>query len=127
MYDDWDLDYTYTPNYESYDLDEIYESYIQSFSQDDELDCDDEYERDTQDYDALAYRHYAWYNKHTTHAPAMSAHTITQKRLVTVTLDIMCYDDLPLEDLNWTDLLDLQGDESVEVNVRDYGNDVPVW
>ena len=26
MYDDWDLDYTYTPNYESYDLDEIYES-----------------------------------------------------------------------------------------------------
>lgn len=127
MYDDWDLDYTYTPNYESYDLDEIYESYIQSFSQDDELDCDDEYERDTQDYDALAYRHYAWYNKHTTHAPAMSAHTITQKRLVTVTLDIMCYDDLPLEDLNWTDLLDLQGDESVEVNVRDYNNDMPVW
>ena len=46
---------------------------------------------------------------------------------MTVTLDIMCYDDLPLEDLNWTDLLDLQGDESVEVNVRDYGNDVPVW
>ena len=127
MYDDWDLDYTYTPNYESYDLDEIYESYIQSFSQDDELDCDDEYERDTLDYDALAYRHYAWYNKHTTHAPAMSAHTITQKRLVTVTLDIMCYDDLPLEDLNWTDLLDLQGDESVEVNVRDYNNDMPVW
>ncbi len=127
MYDDWDLDYTYTPNYESYDLDEIYESYIQSFSQDDDLDCDDEYERDTQDYDALAYRHYAWYNKHTTHAPAMSAHTITQKRLVTVTLDIMCYDDLPLEDLNWTDLLDLQGDESVEVNVRDYNNDMPVW
>ena len=127
MYDDWDLDYTYTPNYESYDLDEIYESYIQSFSQDDDLDCDDEYERDTQDYDALAYRHYAWYNRYTTHAPAMSAHTITQKRLVTVTLDIMCYDDLPLEDLNWTDLLDLQGDESVEVNVRDYNNDMPVW
>ena len=61
------------------------------------------------------------------HVPTMSTHTITQKRLVTVTLDIMCYDDLPLEDLNWTDLLDLQGDESVEVNVRDYGNDVPVW
>ena len=57
----------------------------------------------------------------------MSAHTITQKGLVTVRLDIMCYDDRPLEDLNWTDLLDLQGDESVEVNVRDYGNDVPVW
>ena len=50
-----------------------------------------------------------------------------EDQTVTVTLDIMCYDDLPLEDLNWTDLLDLQGDESVEVNVRDYGNDVPVW
>ena len=59
MQDDWDLDYTYTPNYESYDFDEIYESYMQSF---DELDWDDEYERETQDYNALAYRHYAWYN-----------------------------------------------------------------
>jgi len=59
MYDDYDLDYTYTPNYESYDLDEIYESYIQSFSQDDELDCDDEYARDSTDYQELAYRHYA--------------------------------------------------------------------
>ena len=59
MYEDWDLDYTYTPNYKSYDLEEIYESYIQSFSQDDDLDCDDEYERDTLDYDALAYKHYA--------------------------------------------------------------------
>ncbi len=56
MQDDWDLDYTYTPNYESYDFDEIYDSYMQSF---DELDWDDEYERETQDYNALAYRHYA--------------------------------------------------------------------
>ena len=104
-------------------LDEMYASYnIQ-----DTYDLDDDYARDSTDYQELAYRHYAWYNRYTTHAPAMSAHTITQKRLVTVTLDIMCYDDLPLEDLNWTDLLDLQGDESVEVNVRDYGNDVPVW
>jgi hypothetical protein len=59
MYDDWDLDYTYTPNYESYDLDDIYESYVQSFSKDDTMDDEDEYERDTQDYHELAYRHYA--------------------------------------------------------------------
>ena len=64
MYDDYDLDYTYAPQYE-YDLDEIYESWIQSSSSsqvqlDEDLDLDDEYARDTQDYDALAYRHYAW-------------------------------------------------------------------
>ena len=57
----------------------------------------------------------------------MSAHTITQKRLVTVTLDIMCYNDLAVEDLDWRDLLDLQGDESVEVNVKDLNDDVPLW
>ena len=66
MYDDYDLDYTYAPQYE-YDLDEIYDSWIQSSSssqvqldEDLELDQDDDYARDTQDYDALAYRHYAW-------------------------------------------------------------------
>ena len=64
MYDDYDLDYTYAPQYE-YDLDEIYDSWIQSSSSsqvqlDEDLDLDDEYARDTQDYDALAYRHYAW-------------------------------------------------------------------
>ena len=57
----------------------------------------------------------------------MSAHTITQKRLVTVTLDIMCYNDLAVEDLDWRDLLDLQGDESVEVNVKDLNDDVTLW
>lgn len=63
MYDDYDLDYTYVPQYE-YDLDEIYDSWMQSSSSsqvqlDEDLDLDDEYARDTQDYDALAYRHYA--------------------------------------------------------------------
>jgi|TARA_Y100000015_G_scaffold37817_1_gene40090 hypothetical protein len=63
MYDDYDLDYTYAPQYE-YDLDEIYDSWIQSSSSsqvylDEDLHLDDEYARDTQDYDALAYRHYA--------------------------------------------------------------------
>ena len=65
MYDDYDLDYTYVPQYE-YDLDEIYDSWIQSRSssqvnldEDLELDQDDDYARDTLDYDALAYRHYA--------------------------------------------------------------------
>ena len=46
MYDDYDLDYTYT-NDASYDLD----GYT--------LDLDEEYTRDGQDYETLAYRHYA--------------------------------------------------------------------
>ena len=46
MYDDYDLDYTYT-NDASYDLD----GYVQ--------DIDEDYARDAHDYESLAYRHYA--------------------------------------------------------------------
>jgi hypothetical protein len=45
---------------------------------------------------------------------------VAQKRLVRVTLDIMCYDDLELEDLDWKDLLELEGDESVDISIKDY-------
>ena len=45
MYDDYDLDYTYT-NDASYDL----EGYP---------DLDEDYARDAHDYESLAYRHYA--------------------------------------------------------------------
>jgi hypothetical protein len=44
---------------------------------------------------------------------------IAQKRLVRVTLDIMCYDDLDVENLDWKDLLDLEGDENVHVSIKD--------
>jgi hypothetical protein len=47
MYDDYDLDYTYT-NDHTYDLDEYYAR-----------DLDEDYARDGQDYETLAYRHYA--------------------------------------------------------------------
>ena len=47
MYDDYDLDYTYATDY-SHDLDEYYAQ-----------DLDEDYARDGQDYEALAYRHYA--------------------------------------------------------------------
>jgi hypothetical protein len=46
MYDDYDFDYTYTNDY--VDLDENYT-----------LDLDDDYARDSHDYQDLAYRHYA--------------------------------------------------------------------
>jgi len=46
MYDDYDLDYTYSNDY-GQDLD----AYAQ--------DLEEEYTRDGQDYETLAYRHYA--------------------------------------------------------------------
>ena len=63
MYDDYDLDYTYTHDY-AHDLDETYDMWVQSFANASQLDedLDEEYARDAQDYDALAYKHYAWYN-----------------------------------------------------------------
>jgi hypothetical protein len=48
MYDDYDLDYTFTNDYadlEEYALDA--------------QDLDEDYARDAQDYNDLAYRHYA--------------------------------------------------------------------
>lgn len=45
---------------------------------------------------------------------------ITQKRLVRVTLDLMCYDDLDVERIDWKDLLDLEGDEDINVSIKDY-------
>ena len=63
MYDDYDLDYSYTPEY-TYDLDETYDMWVQSYASNvtsnllDE-DIDDEYARDNDTYEALAYRHYA--------------------------------------------------------------------
>ncbi len=47
MYDDYDIDYTFTNDYE-YNLDEYCAQ-----------DVDEDYARDGQDYQDLAYRHYA--------------------------------------------------------------------
>lgn len=62
MYDDYDIDYTYD-NARSYDLDETYDMWVQSYALDaqalDSYDDDDDYMRDALDYDALAYKHYA--------------------------------------------------------------------
>ena len=47
---------------------------------------------------------------------------IAQKRLVRVTLDIECYDDLDVEDMNWKELLELEGDEDVHASIKDYSD-----
>jgi hypothetical protein len=48
---------------------------------------------------------------------------ITHKRLVRVTLDIDCYDDfksrLNLDSIDWKQLLELEGDEDVDVSIKD--------
>ena len=49
MYDDYDLDYTFERDY-AQNLDEYAL---------DAYDLDDEYARDSDDYESLAYRHYA--------------------------------------------------------------------
>jgi hypothetical protein len=49
---------------------------------------------------------------------------ITQKRLVRVTLDIECYDDLDLENINWRQILELEGNEEVYHTIRELN---PSW
>ena len=114
MYDDYDLEYSFSSE-NVLDEDMYYEMYHGAYNVMEDL--DDEYERDTQDYDALAYKHYAWYN--VAHTATRTMHTLTQKRLVRVTLDIMCYDDLDLKSVDWDDTLGLEGDECVDVDIKD--------
>jgi len=61
MYDDYEIDYAYNNEFYARDLDEIYEHmvYHTSYNTQDTYEIDDDYARDSQDYDALAYRHYA--------------------------------------------------------------------
>jgi hypothetical protein len=113
MYDDYDLDYSFSNDY-NLDEDSYYEHYAQS-----DANLDEDYARDGQDYESLAYRHYAWYNLITSHESIMLA----QKRIVQVTLDIMCYDDLDLDDINWRELLQLEPGEDVHCKVQEFDID----
>ena len=45
---------------------------------------------------------------------------LAQKRLLTVTLDIMCYDDLDVEHIDWKELLELEGNEEVHCSIKEY-------
>ena len=50
----------------------------------------------------------------------MQAHTLAQKKIVRVTLDITCYDDLDLKSIDWNDTLGLEGDECADVVIEDF-------
>lgn len=113
MYDDYDLEYCFG-NDNILDEDMYYEY---NHQQDDMMDLDEDYDRDTQDFQALAYHHYAWYNNQTSNLVLM----VAQKRQVQVTLDVECYDDLDLENLDWNTLLNLEGDEKVHyVKIKEH-------
>jgi hypothetical protein len=56
FYDDYDLDYTQAQDH-TYDLDEM--GVHSSYNMQDTYDLDEDYARDTYDYNELAYRHYA--------------------------------------------------------------------
>ena len=45
---------------------------------------------------------------------------IAQKRLVRISLDIECYDDLNLQDINWREVLQLEGDEEVYSTIKEF-------
>ena len=45
---------------------------------------------------------------------------IAQKQRVRVILDIECYDDLELEDINWREVLQLEGDEEVHSTIKEF-------
>ena len=44
---------------------------------------------------------------------------IAQKRRVRVVLDLEVYDDLDIESTDWREVLELEGDESVDVAIKD--------
>ena len=41
------------------------------------------------------------------------------KRTEEITLDVECYEDLDLENIDWNDVLGLEGDESVHCQIRE--------
>jgi hypothetical protein len=45
---------------------------------------------------------------------------LAQKRIVQVTLDIMCYDDLDLDHINWRELLQLEPNEDLHCRVKEF-------
>ena len=47
---------------------------------------------------------------------------IAQKRLVRITLDLECYDDLDVYNIDWNDLLELEGGETVHASIKEVGD-----
>ncbi len=48
--------------------------------------------------------------------------TSYQKKLITITLDLEVYDDFNYDDIDFSSLLELEGDESLEITITDYSD-----
>ena len=53
-------------------------------------------------------------------------HIIMHKRVYTVTLDIECWDDLKVEQIDWAKSINLFPDEFIHSNIKLLENGVPV-
>ena len=119
MHDDYEFEYEHNNESHTYDLNEMCAQHMirndNHYEIHDAYEIDDEYARDTHDYVELAYKHYAWYNTQTSH----EIHMYAQKRIVSVTLDIECYEDLDLKNINWVDILGLEGDENIDITIEE--------
>ena len=46
----------------------------------------------------------------------------SQKKTISITLDLEVYDDYNIDEIDFNSLLELEGNESVEVSIVDYSN-----
>lgn len=46
----------------------------------------------------------------------------TRKRSITITLDLEVYDDFDCKNIDFDSLLELEGDEHLEVSISDYSD-----
>ncbi len=45
-----------------------------------------------------------------------------QKKSISITLDLEVYDDFDYKDLDFSSLLELEGDETLDVSITDHSN-----
>lgn len=48
--------------------------------------------------------------------------SFAHKKLITITLDLEVYDDFDYNDIDFDSLLELEGDERLEVSITDYSD-----
>jgi hypothetical protein len=50
-------------------------------------------------------------------------HMIAQKTRLRITLDLNVYEDLDVRNINWAEILELSGDESIDVSIENLDYD----
>ena len=48
--------------------------------------------------------------------------TSTNKKSISITLDLEVYDDFNYREIDFSSLLELEGDETLDVSITDYSN-----